>query len=343
MRQNESLVYVLGSRKTFQYDGDYFDWLYLPMGWLPNLRSHDVAVLPDHWVMRDFMEFLQATLFDFVPQVIWVPVRYLLDDAIMESPKALEALQGLADRGKVFVPFDGTTIEFASWFGLLKNARLLGETREWGAKFATKAWLHPWADAPGRPSTAQTLGLPVLEGFNAATNQDLASAWDLLQRAPAIIKPLKSSFGDGLVVLAEKSEVEVSAFLKEYRFPHGPVALEQFVQIDQDALGEVSWSTLYVGASLLGPPTRQLISGRTSSGNITPAKFSREILDALNELTLEAVSALQPVGIGGFNGPFVRGRPYLTDPNVGRITCVCPILFFRELYCPNSVLSLIHI
>jgi hypothetical protein len=335
--EDEGLVYVLGSRKIFQYDGDYFDWLYLPMGWLPNLRCQDVAVLPDHWVLRDFVEFLQETLFDFVPEVIWVPVRYLLDDAIMESPEVLDQLRVLANQGKVFVPFDGTTIEFASWFGLLKNARLLGETMEWGSRFATKEWLHPWANAPGNSSIAQTLGFPVLDGFNAATNHDLVLAWELMRRAPAIIKPLRSSFGDGLVVLAEKSESEVSGFLQEYNFPHGPVALERFVQIDQDALGEVSWSTHYVGSSVFGPPTRQLISGRTSIGNITPAEFSPKTVRDLNEVTLAAVNALKPSGIGGFNGPFVKGRPYLTDPNVGRITCVCPILLFRELYCPNSV------
>lgn len=329
------ILYALGARQQYMYDGDYFDWLYLAMRWLPNMRRGDVAILPDEWSLHEYVDFLEKTILGFKPDIHWVPSRYLLDDGIAEASYWLfDELEAHIRDGYYVLPYDATTNSFQRWASAFKDLQIIGELPQWGKKFATKAWLHPWANEATEKSIAQLLRLPVLPGFNASNANELVKAWELLDCVAVIIKPHDCSFGDGLV----KVKGSISSMrnqLMTYTFPFGPVALELLADIDQDEHGEISWSTHYVGGCVFGPPTRQLIRESTCTGNITPS-FNAGMREKLQLVTKTAIDGICPNGVGGFNGPMVNGIPYVTDPNA-RITGVCSSLLFRDMYCSDSV------
>ncbi len=333
------IVYVIGALRQFKYDGDFFDWLYLSMRWLPIVRPCDLVVLPDLWPVREYVAFLEETLWPGQHlSVQWVSAgHYLLDDALDHDIPAQRRIRSFLEDGAKLVTYSADSRQ-ASWFqNVACDSRFFGETAEWCVRFATKAVLHPWASTPDTPSLAEANGIPVLAGYNASNYPDLCHAWDLLREkgvSDVGIKPLRGVFGDGIMSLAGQSESEVHAAIRAYDFPQGPVALEQWVTIDADAQGEVSWSTHYWANQLFGPPTRQIVDHRTSGGNVTPG-FDAETAARLEVMTSRFVDVMRPQGMGGFNGPIVQGRPYVTDVNTGRITGVFSSLIFREMFCPG--------
>lgn len=338
---NSPIVYVIGSIEGYRYDGDSLDWLYLPMRWLPVARPADTFVLPDVWPLREFAPFVEETLLGGCPlQIIWVSAsHYLLDRAIASNPAVIGRLQELAQERAVFVPYTAATSEFRDWFARLGDAGVCGELPEWGDRFATKEILHPWADEPDGQSLAQLWRLPAPGGYNAKHTQELLEAWCLLQRGGVTrvgIKPLRGAFGDGIIPLTGLDPEEVATALRRYPFSHGPVALEEWLEIDSDPLGEISWSTHYIGPRLFAPPTRQLVQNGVSVGNITPG-FEEALSNQLNGYTQRLIGETTPQGVGGFNGPVVNGIPYLTDVNTGRLTGVCSSLAFREQFCPEAI------
>ena len=335
------VMYAIGALPQFKHDGDFFDWLYLSMRWLPLVRPLDMAVLPDLWPLREYVRFLEDVLHQGSRlNILWVSAgHYVLDDALDEDTGAQKKIRAFTELHDALVVTYSSVSRRSAWF---KNAvheeRFCGESEEWCARFGSKEILHPSALAPEVPSLAESMGVPVLRGYNASNTDELLRALQLLSDqgiANVGIKPLSGVFGDGIVSLEGKALGEVRETLRAYQFPGGPVALEEWVKIDQDDHGERSWSTHYLGNSLFGPPTRQLVSGRTSAGNITPG--FPENAAALEDITARLIAAMSPKGMGGFNGPMVDGKPYMTDVNTGRLTGVCSSLAFRELLAPGMV------
>lgn len=341
--EKRPVLYIVGPKADYKHDGDSWDWVYLAMRWISAMKSTDRIVLQHNWVMAEYVSYLVACEFISQEQVFWAPsTSYMLEKCILGCPNIFLQLKKFVEEVNPFIaPYFGNTPEFLELIAHLKidKTNCLMESNAWSAQFATKEWLHPWAFTSQTKSLAQTMDLPILKGYNASTSEELTFAYELLYKQGVrnfVIKPLSTAFGTGIVILKNISNIELKEIMTIYRFEFGPVMLEEFVEIDEDMFGELSWSTHYIGTELFGSPTRQVIKDRHSIGNFTSA-FAPELSAILLHATQRILNTLKPVAMGGFNGPIVNGKPFVTDANTGRMTGVCSSLQFKGMYCLNNM------
>lgn len=295
--------------------------------------GRDFIVLPRHPEVVAFWEFCVAKLGVSLDQAFWTSGRnYLLDDDIVQE--LMPTMRSLVqDRRVALAPYSATE-SFTRWASAVP-AYVFGDTPALAERFANKSILHPRPLVGGASFLERMLpGIRVARGYTCDDAVELLRASELLRMLGVerfVVKPVHGSSGDGIEF------VDVDHALAAYRFPFGPVVLEERLVIDRDDEGcELAPSVQYCGERNHGECLDQVMHGAEFVGNTTPSytssAFQREALQIAKRL----IELIHPVGPGGFDFLSIAGRPVLVDMNVGRCTGAHPVKFFRDLYAPRA-------
>jgi hypothetical protein len=144
-------------------------------------------------------------------------------------------------------------------------------------------------------------------------------------KAPIFLwKPVFGCSGKGIEFLSrtavQERLIQSESFAYDFSLD-GPALLEEGLDVDRDALGEVvTYCVHAVGPKINGPISKQLLIGPTFVGfsavpqDALSAEFRRDaqlIVDKIYEAT-------QPKGPWGIDLLSVKGKPFVVDLNMGR-------------------------
>jgi hypothetical protein len=336
-KNGERFLYIHGPKPEYEADDDRDDRRYIPSRVIPLIRpGKDIIVLPDDDTVRQFADFC-ADILGLDPwQTIFVPGNeYLMED---RSLRILGMLREFVSQGAwLGMPYSvtGQLLRVVETLG--GNIRLFGDERSWIERFGGKDILHPNAFPDRRRGGLPLIrGVRVAAGYVAGSQDELVRAYDLLRERNIrrmILKPTTSATGEGITKDVTRGS------LSSYRFPLGPVVLEECLEIDRDEKGrEITPSIQFCGCRI-GEPTDQLLNGYAYAGNRGPCSASREFQEGFRSMTEQVLTWMRPQGPGGLDVLSVQGKPVLVDVNVGRWTGAHPIKFFRSLYARGAAFS----
>lgn len=337
-------LWVHGVKPEFVLDDDPFDKWYIPGRTLSLVRARrDAIVLPGgNAPLREFARFCARWIGLEEWQILWTSgTKFVLDEEIFrELLPALQGTVGWRPQEWEIVPY-AVTKPFLAWANGFPTIPVFGDHAAFVARYSDKACLQP--DTPGTKHCRVLPFLPevvpelrVARGYAAYDCNDLqAAVRQLVDRGVTsfVIKPVFGTTGEGIKLGIELGD----PVLDDYDFPMGPVILEEFLDIDQDDTGRpIAPSVQYFGQTLFPGVTDQLCDGAVYQGNRFPSTTNAGFQEEMRTMAQGLLTHLRPNGPGGFDFLSVRGRPILSDPNVGRFTAAFPARLFADQYAPGS-------
>jgi len=333
-------IWCPGPKPEFELDEDVHDQWYIPARALLFLGPDDVFILPGgNAQTKEFVEFLIQKIGIKRHQIIWTSGRdYLLDDGIRkEIMPELKELVGNGDRWQI-VPYS-VTEPFLAWASELQKlgAEIIGDDPKWTATWSNKAILHRNAFTGNRVKDLPFIkeidpSFPIPRGLAANTHHELMVAYGRLRQEGIeriILKPVVATTGEGIVKDVDKQ------FLKDYKFPMGPVILEEqlVLDIDPETGKEKNVSVQFWDGHVISLG-EQIMSGVAHAGNQVPSTISDELKKKAIRITERFIQIAKPKGPGGIDFILSKGEIYFSDPNMGRMTGAHPIINFVKTYAP---------
>ncbi|CAG9463223.1 unnamed protein product [Pedinophyceae sp. YPF-701] len=244
--------------------------------------------------------------------------------------------------GFSLVPFSPTAA-FLQWATplLAHGVRVFGDDADWLDKYSTHASMYPTVPLPGMPIEAAqptslgklNLGVKMLRGFTCYNNIELVRAWDLLERAPCVVKPAALLVSQSEGVLSIHSEAE----LRLYDFPHGPAVLEEVLAFDRAADGiPLSISVPFIKNDVIGQNPLDLLSVGKHLVGVRTSTLDDARQEELVAIVRKMLRALKPKGAGTAVFGFVNGEPVLKSLVAGRFSREHFVQLFVEAHAEDE-------
>jgi len=322
-------IIAQGPKPEYQADDDWADQYYLPARFLSACNPNTLVTLPRHESLESFVCWFQENIFrprfNQTLNVLWLnDSEYLLDKNIDNA--ALDVMQEFAadcDQAVVF-PYS-TYPQFFDWFGCLQGVSLLGEDRGFYRNFANKTILHPGSLSGLDLSLVDGLRIP--HGVNCFDRDDLIRQSAEFAGSAHLLKDPFGSGGNGISLVRSVDDLEVSSY---------PQMLEQCLDLQTLEDGsELSLTVQFTGGRVMGVPTRQIVHGTHSAGNvICEERFAHLYEDVMNQSRIVSNVLTQHGmrGLGGVDFLFENNQAWLVDVNLGRPTAAHPAWFTRDSY-----------
>jgi hypothetical protein len=288
---------------------------------IPLIKPGDLILLPEDDRVREFFDFCSKTLGFCNTSAIWTYEEDAYDDdALMLAWDRTSISVGC---GYAMYPYAMTrSCEFiAQKLGLTIKA----DSREWTEIFSNKKVLL----------TLKEHGVSIPESYYCETTEELLHAYRLLKQEgrDVLLKPCGTAAGAGIC------EILSETALTEYTFAFGGVLLQEKMHVDRYEDGSpIIPSVQFCPAGIRGV-VDQLVDGFMFVGSCYPSRVSSQLMDEIVSVTEKIVAIIKPQGPGGLDFVCVNNKPYLIDPNLGRLTAVHPIWHFRERYAPGKQFS----
>lgn len=333
---DRKFVWCLGSSRRFPGDADESDRYYLPAYALFMARPGiDIIVVPgDTATMHEVADFCK--LFGIEEwQIVFTEGRvYELERDLYNSKSALNTIRKTMTRrgGEwVIVPWanGSRTQRIASELGI----PIFGDDRAWVKQVGTKGILYP------RPNQPEPFTFPqqirVVRGFRATTVEELLAAHRMLSEQGIKRFVLKPELGDGGTGIEMFDGKVMPNFFQTYRFPMGPVVLEEGIHLAKNNDGDAITCSMHVCNGTIGPLCGQAVFGHTYCGNYAP--YCSLELEAQAYEMVAAYVAWSGIKWGGIDFLLDRdGTLYFNDVNGGRMTEAYPLHFFGKRFAPEG-------
>ena len=321
-------VIAQGPKPEYERDDDWADQYYLPARFLSACNPNTMVVLPEHRSLRDFVNWFQENVFrprfNQALNVLWLDdSEYLLDRNVTFDN--IHTMQTFLDGARDAVVFPYSTYSaFYDWFGQLNGVSLLGESNDFYRNFANKTILHPGSESG--LDLSRVSGLRIPNGINCFNQSELNAAFDSFASDRVL---LKDPFGSGGAGISLVSNTDSFGDVSEF-----PQMLEQCLELDTLSDGsELSLTVQFTAGEVMAVPTRQIVHGTHSAGNvIMESEFMHLYDDVMNQSRIVAslLSDSGMKGLGGVDFLFQDGVAYLVDVNLGRPTAAHPAWMTRD-------------
>jgi len=322
-------VIAQGPKPEYANDDDWADQYYLPARFLSACNPNTLIALPRHESLSEFVCWFQENIFrprfNQTLNVLWLDdSEYLLDKNIDNA--ALQAMRYFtADANQAVVFPYSTYPQFFEWFNNLDGVSLLGESAGFYADFANKTILHP--GSLSGLDLSRVAGLRIPNGVNCFDEDQLLNQSARFEGRPHLLKDPFGSGGNGISLVRSFSDLRVSSF---------PQMLEQCLDLQTlDDGSELSLTVQFTGGRVMGVPTRQIVHGTHSAGNvICEERFAHLYEDVMNQARIVSNVLTQHGmrGLGGVDFLFENNQAWLVDVNLGRPTAAHPAWFTRDSY-----------
>jgi len=322
-------VIAQGPKPEYITDGDWADQYYLPARFLSACNPNTLIALPRHESLQDFVSWFQENIFrprfNQVLNVLWLDnAEYLLDKNI--DSNALRRMEEFVSGSVHSVAFPYSTYsEFFEWFNKLNNFSLLGEDSGFYSDYANKTILHSGSNSGLDLSSIPGLRIPF--GINCFSRDDLLRYSASFEGRSHLIKDPFGSGGIGISLVRNFEDLNTSSF---------PQMLEACLDLQTLEDGsELSLSVQFTGGRVMHVPTRQIVYGTHSAGNVINEKrFEYLYEDVMNQANIvSSVLAEHGMrGLGGVDFLFQDDEAWLVDVNLGRPTAAHPAWFTRDSY-----------
>ena len=322
-------IIAQGPKPEYQVDEDWADQYYLPARFLSACNSNTLIALPRHDALQEFVDWFQENIFRprFAQalNVLWLDdTEYLLDRNI--DDRALRVMRDFVYGASDSVVFPYATYpQFFEWFGMLDGLSVLGEDRGFYCNFANKTILHPGSLSGLDLSVVDGLRIP--HGVNCFDRDDLIRQSAEFSGSAHLLKDPFGSGGNGISLVRSVNDLEVSTY---------PQMLEKCLDLQTLEDGsELSLTVQFTGGRVMGVPTRQIVHGTHSAGNvICEERFAHLYEDVMNQARIVSNVLTQNGmrGLGGVDFLFENNQAWLVDVNLGRPTAAHPAWFTRDSY-----------
>jgi hypothetical protein len=322
-------IIAQGPKPEYVTDNDWADQYYLPARFLSACNQNTLITLPKHESLQEFVEWFQENIFrprfNQTLNVLWLDdTEYLLDRNI--DNRALCAMRDFVSNANRSVAFPYSTYpEFFEWFNQLDDFSLLGENQGFYSEFANKTILHPGSSSGLDLSLIPGLRIPY--GVNCFNFEELLEQSANFRGENHLIKDPYGSGGSGISLVKTFADLHVE---------HYPQMLEECLDLQTLEDGsELSLSVQFTGAKVMDVPTRQIVHGTHSAGNVIHEnRFEHLYEDVMQQahIVSRVLSNHGMRGLGGVDFLFENNKAWLVDVNLGRPTAAHPAWFTRESY-----------
>ena len=326
-------IIAQGPKPEYKGDGDWADQYYLSARFLSACTRNTLTVLPRHESLEEFVNWFHENIFfprfNQALNVLWVSDdEYLLDRNI--DAEALGVMRDFT-KGQDAVAFPYSTYpEFFEWFRQLDGLSVLGESAGFYDKYANKTILHP--GSMSGLDLSMVPGLRIPDGVNCFSLNELRNESARFERSAHLIKDPYGSGGSGIGLVKSYKELDVSSY---------PQMLERCLDLQTLEDGsELSLTLQFTGGKVMGLPTRQIVDGTHSAGNVIGEERFRHLYEDVmsqSRIVSNVLCNHGMQGLGGVDFLFEKDKAWLVDVNLGRPTAAHPAWFARDSYYgPNS-------
>jgi len=229
-----------GPKPEYEMDEDWADQWYIAARTIALVRpKQDLIILPGgNKQTREFFRFCEKTLGLEKGQAIWTSGKSYLMDTDIACEVMPEVRAKTREGAWEIIPYS-VTHPFLKWVRGL-HLPIFGDKEQWVARYSNKTFLHPHVRPGLRDKNMPVLSKVVTEvqvprGYSCHTVEDLLTARELLcedgVQSRFVVKPALGTTGEG-ILFADDAET-----LRSYRFPMGPVVLEERLRVDTNRKG----------------------------------------------------------------------------------------------------------
>ena len=222
---------------------------------------------------------------------------------------------------------DGPFLKWCSVLRLLMprtKITYFGDSLDWQSVFGNKSILHPRVNSDEKSIWEYFFpNIKAPRGFVCYNKKEVRAAWNKLNTASIVIKPVKNCGGCGIVFIHNLRE------LKKYKYENGSIVnVEENLKMKYKKLEH--YATSYDGIKFHGKPVLQLFD----ENNLWIGSYTCQTMwnKKLIELTRKITKKLRPRGYGGFDFCVGDNKDiYILDINTGRFTgSHYPIQFMKK-------------